>query len=178
MDTTKRIDTQTIFHQADRLMGKTITGQDFIMVITDYPHLTFNIKTNALPTLKNSEKIEYTTTHGVKTYNEGQLQTYNELSVTFIERDSLLINETLNTILMEDKNGDLTIEFFAGRTIAKARHWGSLEYASILLEEGGEADSEAGTTPLSRTATLVGHYKPSRFGVLLPVLEGVINIVK
>jgi len=173
-----RIDTQKIFHQADRMMGGVVTGQDFIMIIEEFPHLTFNIKTNTLPILKNGEKIEYTTTHGVKTFNEGQLQTLNDITVSFIERQSMIVNETLNNILIEDKNEDLTIHFLAGRKLESARYWGSLEYASITREDNPDADSESGTTPLNIQAGISGHYNPSRITEVTALLDTLLSVVK
>jgi hypothetical protein len=172
------MDTQKVFHQADRMMGKVITGQDFILIIEEYPHLTFNIKSNSIPILKNGDKVEYTTTHGVKTTQEGQLQTLNDIPISFIERSSLIVNTTLEQILIEDDNGDLTVHILAGKTLETARYWGSLEYSSIIREDNPEADTESGTTPLTIQATLSGHYNPSRLTEATAIIDTLVSLVK
>ena len=155
-----RIDTTKFYQKEDRKQGNVVVGADFIMVIKGYEHLTFSIKTNSLPMLKN-EKIEYTTTHGVKSYNDGYLQTLNDLTVTFMERDSLTIKNTIEKILLLDENEDLQISFFVGRNIKETTLWGRLECASIFMEDNPEADSEATTSPFTISANISGHYVPA-----------------
>jgi hypothetical protein len=171
-----RFETQKSFIIADRKLGKKLLGADVTMVIKGYEHLTFFVKTNGLPTLKNDEKVEYSTVHGAKNSQDGYLQLLNDIQVTFMENDALLAKNTLEKILLEDKNGDLEVDFFAGRTIEKTRHWGTLKYASVFLADAPEADSEATTTPLTISATISGQYMPSVIDEVVSLADSIANL--
>jgi len=154
-------ETQKSFLVATKGKNKKVLGSDFVMIIKGYEGLSFQIKTNGLPTIKNDESVEYNTIHGVKTVQEGRIQTLNEIQVTFNEDDAFTAKETIEGIILEDKNDELEIEFYAGRDIEEMKLWGTLTFASIHLADNAEADIEATTTPLSLSATLKGHYFPS-----------------
>ena len=173
-----RINTQKAFATADRKQGNVIVGADFTMVIKGHELMTFNIKTNSLPMLKNGEKVEYTTTHGVKTHNDGYLQTLNDIPVTFMERDSLVVKNFIEKILLEDKNETLHIDFYVGRTVEKTRLWGTLKFASLIVEDSPEADSEATTTPVTISVTVSGHYEPPVSGELVGAIDQLLNLAK
>jgi len=145
------IDTQKVFVTADRKMGNVMVGADAVMVIEGHELLTFNIKTHSLPMMKNDEFVEYTTTHGVKTYNNGYLQSYNQLPVSFLERDSLIVKTALEKIQLGDDNQNLTVHFFVGKEVVKTRYWGSLQYASIGLSDSPDADSTLYTKSSNRS---------------------------
>ena len=174
-----RYATQKTFLVADRLQGKKLVGSDIIVLIKGYEMLTFSVKTATVPTLKNSEGIEYTTTHGAKTSQEGYVQTYNEVPITFDENHLMFVKNTIEGIIKDDDN-DLEVEYFAGRTITDARHLGTLTNAYITLEEGIEADKESSTTPVTVTAQLKGHYEPtsaSRTAIAITLLQSALALV-
>ena len=153
------IESTKFFVTQDNKQGNVVTGADFLMVIKGYENLTFNIRTNSLPMLKN-EKIEYTTTHGVKTKAEGYLQTLNDLTVTFMEREDTAVKDTIEEIQLSDENDELEITFLVGRTLDDSTLWGTLVGASIFIEDSPEADSESTTTPFTISANVSGHYYP------------------
>ena len=152
--------TQKSFVVADKSKDKKLIGADAVMIIKGYENISFLIKTNSLPMLKNDENIEYNTLHGAKTQEAGLIQTYNELPVTFMENQSTYVKDTIEKIIMEDKNDELEIEFYTGRDIENMKLWGTLQYAKIVLGDYPEADTEATTTPMTITATIGGHYFP------------------
>ncbi|SFV56139.1 hypothetical protein MNB_SUP05-5-912 [hydrothermal vent metagenome] len=170
-----RINTSKIFQVADRKQGNVVTGADFVMIIGGYEHLTFSIKTNSLPMLKN-EKVEYTTTHGVKSFNDGYLQTFNDLPVSFMERDSVIIKNTIEAIQLSDENDELEIVFLVGRTLEDMQLWGVLKNASIFIEDNPEADSESTTSPFTISANVAGHYYPNEGAGILAKAKAAINV--
>lgn len=174
-----RYATQKTFLTADRLQGKKLVGSDVIVLIKGYEMLTFFVKTATVPTLKNSEAIEYTTTHGAKTSQEGYIQTYNEVPITFDENHLMFVKNTIEGIIKDDDN-DLEVEYFAGRRIEDAVHLGTLKNAYITLEEGIEADKESSTTPVTVNAQLKGHYAPSDTAsqaIAMALLQGALALV-
>jgi hypothetical protein len=152
--------TQKSFTVASKSKDKKLIGADAVMIIKGYEDMSFLIKTNSLPMLKNDETIEYNTIHGAKTSESGKIQTLNELPVTFMENQSTYVKDTIETIVTEDKNDELEIEFYVGRDVENMKLWGTLQYASIVLGDFPEADTEATTTPMTITATIKGHYFP------------------
>jgi len=173
------VDTQKAFLTADRKMGNVTVGSDAVMVISGHELLTFNVKTHSLPMMKNNEFVEYSTTHGVKTYNEGYLQSYNQIPVTFMERDSLIVKTMLEKIqLSGEDNMNLTVHFFVGKEVVKTRYWGSLQFASVGLDDAPDADAESSTTPMMITANIVGHYTPSLVTEAMAVFDTMMNLTK
>jgi len=172
-----RFETQKIFRTADKKLGKHLVGADFVMVVRDLPHMTFLVKSHTLPMLKN-ELVEYTTTHGAKSGQEGYIQTWNEIQVTFSERDSIIAKTSIERLMLEDKNNGLKIDFYAGRTIDKTRIWGHLVDASFYIEDNPDTDSEDTTTPFVFTATIRGHYEPSKITEFTSIADSVINLGK
>ena len=152
--------TQKAFAIAEKSLDKKLTGADAVIIVSGYENTAFMIKTSSLPMIKNDESVEFTGIHGVKTSEEGKIQTYNELPVTFMENQSLFIKEVVEQIITEDKNDELEIEFWVGRDITNMKLWGKLQYASIHNGDYPEADTEAGTAPMNLSFTLKGHYFP------------------
>jgi hypothetical protein len=173
------LDTQKVFLTADRKMGNLALGSDAVMIIQGHELLTFNVKTHSLPVMKNNEPVEYTTVHGVKTYNRGYLQTYNQLPVGFMERDSLIVKNMIEKIqLSGDDAQNLTMHFFIGKTVEKTRYWGSLESADLFLDDAPDADVESNTTGLTITANAVGHYTPSLVTEAMSAFDTLVNLAK
>jgi len=153
--------TQKIFLREDKAFGKKLVGADFILVPKFNTRLAFGIKTAQMPSLKNSESIEYSTAHGVKTSNPGYIQTYNELSTSIYVDEFLNSDAMINEIIMnDDENGDLEIDIFAGRTIDSMVYYGKIEFAHLTREEGVESDTEDTTTPISFQLMIKGHFFP------------------
>ena len=156
-----RYETGQYFVGQDRKAGHVSVGADYVMVIEGYEHLTFSIKTNGLPTLKD-DKIEYSTTHGVKTVAEGRVQTLNDIQVTFMNRDQITdAKDVVEEIILKDLNDNLKVSFYKGRKLDDMKPYGKMVYASIFVEDTPEADTEATTTPQTYTVSISGHYEPA-----------------
>jgi len=172
-----RFETQKSFLEADRKTGRKLVGADVTMVIKGHEDLTFFVKTNGLPTLKNDEQVEYNTTHGVKTKQDGYLQTLNEVTVSFMENEPLYVKNKFEKLLLEDKNGEIEIDFFAGRTIESTNHWGTMKYCNLVLSEAPEGDSEGTTSTLAWSVTINGHYFPSGIGSSVANIKSAMNLL-
>ena len=173
-----RFETQRAFLEADRKTGQKVVGADVTIVVKGYEGISFLVKTSGLPMLKNAETVEYSTTHGVKTVQDGYLQTLNEISISFMENDALNAKHFVETILLEDKNGDIEIDFYIGRTIEDTSHWGTLKYAVITSDDNPEGDSESTTTPLAISIVAKGHYFPSKLSGVTTTLKTALNLTK
>ena len=155
-----RITGTKFFTRADKGQGGVALGADFTLVIGGYEHLTFSIQTHALPMLKN-EKVEFTSTHGVKMSEDGYIQTLNDIPVTFMERNNAVVKKTLEEILLSGDNGSLELRFYQGRTVESTNLWGKMVFSSIFIEDNPEADVESTTAPLKIQASITGHYEPN-----------------
>lgn len=153
------LETSKFMATKDKKQGSIVAPSDFIMKIQGFEHLTFNVKTNGLPVIKN-DKIEYTTPHGVKMVDSGVIQTLNSLPVTFMERENKTVEKEIEGILASGENEELVIEFYMGKDLKNAVLWGTLENASIFTEDSPEADSEGTTSAFTLTKNISGHYYP------------------
>jgi len=178
-DTTKcdGLEGQIAFRNASRKAGSPAVGADYIMVIRGYEELTFLTKTHGVPILKNDEKVEYTSTHGVKDAVAGYIQTLNTLNVTFIDDKEGKVIDSLNEIKVLCTE-DLEILYFKGRTLSDMKYHGRLSFASIHQGEPIEGDSEGTSAPSQIPAEITGHWLPAKYDEnkedILDVLEGLI----
>jgi len=171
-----RFETQKVFLEAGIKTGRTLVGADITMVIKGEETLTYFVKTNGLPMLKNDEQVEKTSTHGVKMKQDGYLQNLNEIQVSFIENEALYVKNQLEKILLEDRNGEIEIDFYAGRTIESTNHWGTMKYCNIVIADNPEGDAESTSTPMNITATINGHYFPSGVGAIVSEVKTALGI--
>ena len=161
-DTCDALTGQIAFRNASRKAGTPAVGADYIMVIRGYEELSFLTRTHGVPVLKNEEKIEYSTTHGVKDATPGYLQTLNTLNVTFMDDLDNTVQEMLDEIKVNCIE-DLEILYFKGRTLESMKYHGSLSLASIHQGEPIEGDNEASTTPSQITVEISGHWTPAKY---------------
>jgi hypothetical protein len=156
-----RIFLNKVFVTANKFLGNTTIGSDFLMVISGYELTTFFVKTHGLPSVLQDGNVELTT-RGVKTSIPDYIQTLNTIQVTFNERDSLLAKTLIETILLEGKNGSLEVRFFAGKTILDTQLWGKMFSCQVTMDSLPQVSVDDVSTPLELTVSLKGHYIPSK----------------
>ncbi len=149
------------FITAEKGAGDVLASSSSYVVIKGFEHLTFMTKTHSLPVVKNGV-IEYSTPTGNKTFGKGKNQSYNQIPLTFNERENLDVKQAIEMIQTSGKNGELEIEFYIGdgEQIA-SKLWGKASHGFIVVEDGVESDAEGSETPMSQTATLHCHYFPA-----------------
>ena len=146
------------FITAEKGAGDVLASSSFYLVIKGFEHLTFMSATHGLPVLKNGI-IEYSTPTGNKTFGKGKTQTYNQIPVTFNEREGMDVKNAIECIQTSGQNGDLEVGFYVGdgEHIA-SKPWGILSNAFVVVEDSPEADAEGSETPAKQTIMIHGHY--------------------
>jgi len=148
------------FHVAERGAGDVLASSSVYMHFINYEELTFMIATSSLPMLKNGV-IEYSLMTGHKTFGKGKNQTYNQLPITFNERDTMVVKNALECIKASGINGELEVEFWVGDgEHVGSKLWGKAVNGFIVTEDNPEADSEGSETPMKISITLHCHYFP------------------
>ncbi|MFT7880426.1 MAG: hypothetical protein ABXS91_08540 [Sulfurimonas sp.] len=147
---------------AEKGAGDVLASSSAYLVIKGFEHLTFMTKTHSLAVVKNGV-IEYSTPTGNKTFGKGKNQTYNQIPISFNEREGMDVKQAIECIQTSGRNGELEVEFFIGDgEHVASRSWGKLFAGFIVVEDNPEADSEGSETPLSQSVTLHGHYFPDK----------------
>ncbi len=170
MEITKR------FMVAEKGAGDVLASSSAYLVIKGFEHLTFFTKTFNLATVKNGV-IEYSTPTGNKTFGKGKNQSYNQIPISFNERENLDVKQAIECIQTSGHNGELEVEFFIGDGEQVAsKSWGKGIFGFIVVEDNPESDSEGSETPMSYSATLHCHYFPNK-PVINEALKGVAHKV-
>lgn len=154
------METTAKFLLTDKALASVLASSDALIKIVGYPELSFTISSGGLPRLKN-DIIEYFTPAGLKTESVSRNQTLQSIPISSNERSDALVNKTLDVILTNGDNGKLIIEFYTGNGDIRAfKHFATMEYGTIKVEEGMETDAEGTTSPMKQSYTLSGHYIP------------------
>lgn len=150
------------FIVAEKGAGDVLASSSAYLVIKGFEHLTFMTKTFSLAIVKNGV-IEYATPTGNKTFGKGKNQSYNQIPISFNERENMDVKQAIECIQTSGLNGELEVEFFIGDGEQVAsKSWGKLIAGYIMVEDNPETDSEGSETPMSHSITLHGHYFPDK----------------
>lgn len=147
---------------AEKGAGDVLASSSAYLVIKGFEHLTFMAKTHSLAVVKNGV-IEYSTPTGNKTFGKGKNQTYNQIPISFNERENLDVKNAIECIQTSGHNGELEVEFFIGDgEHVASKSWGKAVLGYIVVEDNPEADSEGSETPMSHSIMLHCHYFPDK----------------
>lgn len=164
------------FILAEKGAGDVLASSSFYLVVKGFEHLTFMSATHGLPVLKNGV-IEYSTPTGNKTFGKGKTQSYNQIPVTFNERENMDVKNAIECIQTSGRNGELEVGFYVGdgEHIA-SKPWGTLSHGFLVVEDSPEADSEGSETPAKQSIMFHGHYFPDEI-VINEALKGIAHKV-
>ncbi len=166
MEVTKR------FLVAEKGAGDVLASSSAYVVIKGFEHLTFMTKTFSLAVIKNGV-IEYSTPTGNKTFGKGKNQTYNQIPISFNERENLDVKNAIECIQTSGHNGELEVEFFIGDgELVASKSWGTAVMGYVVVEDNPEADAEGSETPMSQSIMLHCHYFPNK-PIINEALKGI-----
>ena len=166
MEVTKR------FLVAEKGAGDVLASSSAYVVFKGFEHLTFMTKTFSLATVKNGV-IEYSTPTGNKTFGKGKNQTYNQIPISFNERENLDVKNAIECIQTSGHNGELEVEFFIGDgEHVASKSWGTAVMGFVVVEDNPEADAEGSETPMSHSIMLHCHYFPNK-PIINEALKGI-----
>lgn len=145
----------------DKSQKPPIDQSSFFMIIKGHEDLSIQIQTGGLPMPKRAS-MEYTTLVGTKLGTAGKIQLWQmDMPFSVIEREDITIKDMVSRGLSNeyDDRNELEVEFWAGDARAMpSKKWGTLLYAYMSNEDGGEFDVESENTPLKLSGMSLSGY--------------------